>query len=114
MKIVKPEIQFLAEAIRAYNHKLRQQILQLLEKEGAMTVTEIFIKLRVEQSVASQHLAILRQADLVYTKPEGKYIYYKVKKNSVKQLENLAQHWSNNTEPQPARPVVNSFQMAVI
>jgi DNA-binding transcriptional ArsR family regulator len=41
-----------------------------------LTVTEIYVKLRVEQSVASQHLAILRRAEFVKTSREGKNIYY--------------------------------------
>ena len=48
--------------LRAVNHKLRQKMVDLLEENGKMTVTEIYIKLRLEQSVASQHLAILRRS----------------------------------------------------
>lgn len=62
--------------LRALNHKLRQQILKLLEEQSKLTVTEIYIQLRLEQSVASQHLAILRRAGIVKTKREGKFIYY--------------------------------------
>jgi DNA-binding transcriptional ArsR family regulator len=32
--------------------------------------------LRLEQSVASQHLAILRRAGIVKTQRDGKFIYY--------------------------------------
>ena len=46
--------------LRALNHKLRQQILKLLDEKRKVTVTEIYIELRLEQSVTSQHLAILR------------------------------------------------------
>ena len=45
--------------LRAINHKLRQRMIDLLEENERMTVTDIYIKLRLEQSVASQHLAIL-------------------------------------------------------
>jgi len=62
--------------LRALNHKLRQQILKLLEDQSKLTVTEIYIHLRLEQSVASQHLAILRRAGIVKTEREGKFIYY--------------------------------------
>ena len=43
--------------LRAVNHKLRQSIIELLEENNRLTVTEIYVKLRLEQSVASQHLA---------------------------------------------------------
>jgi DNA-binding transcriptional ArsR family regulator len=63
---------------RAINHKLRQDMIKLIDKKGQATVTEIFVDLRLEQSVASQHLAILRRAGIVNTEREGKYMYYKL------------------------------------
>jgi DNA-binding transcriptional ArsR family regulator len=51
-----------------------------------MTVTEIYIQLRLEQSVASQHLAILRKAGFVNTDRDGKFIYYSVNHNRLDEL----------------------------
>lgn len=65
-----------AMTLRAINHKLRQQIVKLLEENRRMNVTDIYVKLRLEQSVASQHLAILRRANIVITEREGKFIHY--------------------------------------
>jgi ArsR family transcriptional regulator, virulence genes transcriptional regulator len=62
--------------LRALNHKLRQQIVKMLDEKQRMTVTQVFIHLRLEQSVASQHLAILRRVGIVCTERDGKYIYY--------------------------------------
>lgn len=76
---------------RAINHKLRQQILQLLHRNGRLMVTTIYVKLRIEQSVASQHLAILRRAKLVTAKREGKSIYYAVNYSQVLQLHTTAE-----------------------
>ena len=42
-----------ALVLRAVNHKLRQQILKLIDEHGRMTVTELYVKMRLEQSVAS-------------------------------------------------------------
>ena len=67
-----------AMILRALNHKLRQQIVKLIDENQRLTVTEIYIKLRLEQSVASQHLAILRRAGIVKTTRDGKFIYYSV------------------------------------
>lgn len=64
--------------LRSINHKLRQQIIKLLDEHQKMTVTEIYVKLRLEQSVASQHLAILRRAGIVTTSRDGKFIFYSV------------------------------------
>ena len=72
--------------IRAVNHKLRQQILKLIDEHGKITVTELYVKLRLEQSVASQHLAILRKAGFVKTIRDGKFIYYSVNTERLKEL----------------------------
>ncbi len=72
--------------LRAVNHKLRQQILKLIDETGKITVTEIYVKLRLEQSVASQHLAILRKAGFVKTERDGKFIYYSVNTNRLEEL----------------------------
>ena len=72
--------------LRAMNHKLRQQIIKLIDDNKRITVTEIYVKLRLEQSVASQHLAILRRAGIVKTTRDGKFIYYTVNVDKVKQI----------------------------
>lgn len=73
--------------LRSVNHKLRQQILELINENGKMTVTEIYVKLRLEQSVASQHLAILRKTNIVKTTREGKFIWYTVNHNRLADIE---------------------------
>lgn len=77
--------------LRAVNHKLRQRIISLLEENNSMNVTDIFIKLRLEQSVASQHLAILRRAGIVYTERSGKFIHYHLNKDRLMQISRLVE-----------------------
>lgn len=77
--------------LRAVNHKLRQRMIDLLEDSDPMTVTDIYIKLRLEQSVASQHLAILRRAGVVVTERQGKFIYYTINKNRLGQISTLVE-----------------------
>jgi DNA-binding transcriptional ArsR family regulator len=77
--------------LRAVNHKLRQEIIHLLEVNGQMTVTDLYVKLRLEQSVASQHLAILRRAGVVITEREGKFIYYSLDQNRLTQINGLVE-----------------------
>ena len=76
--------------LRAINHPLRQQMILLLHQNSQMTVTALFVKLRLEQSVASQHLAILRKANFVSTKREGKFIYYSVNYQRLEQVHEIA------------------------
>ncbi len=77
--------------LRAVNHKLRQRVIDLLDDEDPMTVTDIYIKLRLEQSVASQHLAILRRAGVVITERQGKFIYYSINKDRIEQISTLVE-----------------------
>lgn len=80
-----------AVVLRAINHKLRQQILHLIEANERMTVTEIYIQLRLEQSVASQHLAIMRRAGIVKTTREGKFIWYSVNKQRIEDINRFVE-----------------------
>ncbi len=84
-----------ALVLRAVNHKLRQQILKQIDEQGRMTVTELYVKLRLEQSVASQHLAILRKAGFVNTDRDGKFIYYSVNANRLKEVNQFVDELLN-------------------
>ncbi len=80
-----------AMILRALNHKLRQQIVKLIDENRKLTVTEIYVRLRLEQSVASQHLAILRRAGIVKTNRDGKFIYYSVNSGRVSEISKCVQ-----------------------
>ncbi len=75
--------------LRAVNHDLRQQMIALLVEHKQLTVTDLYIKLRLEQSVASQHLAILRRAGVVNTARDGKFIYYSINPERLDQISRL-------------------------
>ena len=84
----KEEMEVLQRAkskVRALYHPLRQSILVLIHDNGnRMNVTDIYVKLRIEQSVASQHLAILRNEGFVSTEREGKTIWYSINGEAIK------------------------------
>jgi DNA-binding transcriptional ArsR family regulator len=75
-----------ALVLRALNHKLRQQLIKLIEDEGKLKVTDIYVRMRLEQSVASQHLAILRLAGIVSTERDGKFIYYTINRQRMEEI----------------------------
>ncbi len=81
--------------LRALNHKLRQQMVRMLDEKDRMTVTEIYIQLRLEQSVASQHLAILRRAGIVRTERDGKFIFYHVNYSRLDQINGMVDELLN-------------------
>ena len=89
LKIDLLQLKKAALILRAINHKLRQQIMKLIHQKEKITVTEIYVKLRLEQSVASQHLAILRKAGFVSTLRDGKFIYYSVNHERLEQVHHF-------------------------
>lgn len=87
-----------AAILRAINHKLRQSIIKLLEEKSNLTVTEIYVKLRVEQSVASQHLAILRRAEFVITTRDGKNIHYSLNTSRLEEVNTFVKQLLQNED----------------
>ena len=72
-----------AEILRALTHPLRLKILEFIDKNDEINVNKIYNTLKLEQSITSQHLRILRLADLVTTKREGKFIHYSINYDKV-------------------------------
>lgn len=73
--------------IRGINNPLRQRILAFIKSNNnRISVTEVYKKLRLEQSVTSAQLGILRKEKLVTTKREGKKIFYSVDDAAIKHL----------------------------
>jgi DNA-binding transcriptional ArsR family regulator len=81
------ELKTAALNLRALNHKARQQILSLIHDRGEITVSEIYAKLKMEQSLTSSYLAILRSANIVKTRREGQSIHYSVNYDHIAQVE---------------------------
>jgi DNA-binding transcriptional ArsR family regulator len=77
LRINTKPIKLAASVLGALNHNLRQQILVLIDKNHSITVNEIRLKLKLEQSVTSQHLSILRHAGFVLTEREIYLLLFK-------------------------------------
>lgn len=75
--------------LRTMNHRLRQEMMHLIHREQKLTVTDIYVKLRLEQSVASQHLSLLRKSGIVTTFREGKFVYYSIDYPKMEELTYL-------------------------
>lgn len=76
---------------RAVNNKIRLQILNILHEHSKMTVTSLYLKLRLDQSATSQHLAVLRKTGFVDTQRDGKCIYYSVNYKRLRELHHSAE-----------------------
>ena len=64
--------------LKLVSEESKLRIMLLLAKKGPLTVTEIATTLEMNQSTVSHHFSLLRNADLVTTRRDGKNIYYDV------------------------------------
>src|SRR3989442_14319678 len=62
---------------RAFSDRTRLRILHLLQG-GEMCVNDLVEIIDVPQPTASRHLAYLRRAELVVTRKDGPWIYYRL------------------------------------
>lgn len=80
-----------SKVIRALNHPMRQEIINLIGLNEKMCVTEIYTKLKIEQSVASSQLKILRLEKILITERQGKNIIYKVNNERIVEILSLCE-----------------------
>ena len=80
--------------IRAADHEIRKKIIGMLLEKDSMTVTDVYSALNLEQSVASQHLAVLRRAGLVKTGRDGKFINYSINPPRLQETSELVEKFS--------------------
>ena len=74
------------ETLRAIAHPARLAIIDLLYKNGKMTVTQIYEHLNIEQAVASHHLRILKNKQVVKVEREGKNSNYQLNKEDFYEI----------------------------
>jgi ArsR family transcriptional regulator len=82
--LLKDKLQESSELLRALTHPLRMQILEFIDSQDHINVNKIYNTLNLEQSITSQHLRILRNAGIVETTRDGKYIFYSINYEKVK------------------------------
>jgi len=75
---------------RALADGTRQQILDILAREGSMNVTELCARMSKEQNLISHHLSCLRNCGLVSVKEKGRFSFYEVRNRNVLKLLGIA------------------------
>jgi DNA-binding transcriptional ArsR family regulator len=84
-----PEFNKLSELLWAFAHPVRQDMMKEMDKSkgGCCNVSHLYKKFKLEQAVASQHLAILKRAGLVSCERKGKEMLYSVNGVSVSRVK---------------------------
>ena len=75
----------LQNTLRALSDPIRREILNLLKK-GRMSAGDIVDHFEVTGASISRHLSILKDADLIRDKREGKYIYYELNTSVLEEI----------------------------
>lgn len=76
------------EISKTLANPIRLAVLYVL-KDGERTVNELVQNLGLSQSNVSQHLAILRQRQIVRTRKAGSTVYYSVSSPKISQACNI-------------------------
>lgn len=82
-------LQLKADIFKAFAHPTRIGILELL-KNGELCVCDIYEELNVEQANTSQHLAVLKNQDILQSRKEGLRVIYSIKYPEVIELLEVA------------------------
>jgi DNA-binding transcriptional ArsR family regulator len=72
--------------LRAIKHPLRMKIISFIDKSREVNVNKIYKALKIEQSVASQQLRILRDDAIVLAHKKGKFVFYSVNYRTLEKI----------------------------
>ena len=61
-----------------------------------MTVTQLFTKMGLEQSVTSNHLAMLRSQKLLLTEKQHKFVFYSVNYGRLRNVQESIEKYLHN------------------
>jgi ArsR family transcriptional regulator len=78
-----------AEFFKALGHPTRVRLVEIL-RHGRRSVQELQQSLQLDQSIVSQHLAVLRAKNVVEARKEGTIVRYTVRDAAVGELLDVA------------------------
>ena len=73
------------KTMKALADPVRREILNLLKK-GRMAAGDIVEQFDISGAAISRHLSILREADLIRDKREGKFIFYELNASVLEEI----------------------------
>ncbi|MCM3441353.1 ArsR/SmtB family transcription factor (plasmid) [Metabacillus halosaccharovorans] len=83
--LLKTDVDMKVKFLNGFSNKTRIQILECIT-EQEKTVSQIVEELKGNQSNISQHLACLKGCGIIVGRHEGKYIYYSLRNEKVRDL----------------------------
>ncbi len=80
---------------KALAHPIRLKIITKLV-QGELCVCKLNEDVDFSQSNLSQHLRILKEANILNARKDGMWIYYSIKNNKILELLNIAKSMNNS------------------
>ena len=75
----------LQQTLKALSDPTRREILNLL-KSGRLSAGEIADHFSITPAAVSQHLSVLKDADLIWDTREGKFIFYELNTSILEEI----------------------------
>ena len=75
-----------ANRLKAMAHPIRIAIIEMLDANGPLSVSDIFVKLEIEQASASHHLNILKNRGILKSERTGKKIIYSLNSEIISEI----------------------------
>ena len=71
--------------LKALSDPVRREILEML-KRGRMSAGDISDRFEITSAAISRHLSVLKDADLIRDKRDGKFIYYELNASVLEEI----------------------------
>jgi len=92
IRIIDKDQAYRAKRIVAqYNKPIHRQILHFIKQKESINVTDLFIHFRMEQSVMSQHLKLLRKCNFVTWERKGKFVFYSINSEGLEDFQDMSE-----------------------
>ena len=83
LRVDKSKLDKVSHILKSVAHPVRIGIIDLLDQNEEMAVTDIYKALGEEQSAVSHHLIKMKDKDLLSCRRQGKQIFYKLKEKQI-------------------------------
>jgi len=87
-----------SESFKALGDPVRLRLFHLLSMRDELCVCHLTEALRLPQSTVSRHLSVLRNAGLVETRRDGKWMHYRLADGLARTLAAIVKNYSGKTE----------------
>ncbi|WP_299702110.1 metalloregulator ArsR/SmtB family transcription factor [uncultured Pontibacter sp.] len=86
VRVDKKKLEKTAYVLKCVAHPVRISIIDLLEQQEQLTVSQLQEVLQIEQSLLSHHLTNMRDKGIVETRRQGKHVLYSLTDSSISSI----------------------------